>query len=231
MAVATGEQRRPRRRAERRDVEAVVAEALVRHPRVVRRVDRPAEGRGVSEAGVVDQHQQDIRRPVGRLDVTDRLPVRLRAVERLVRHSRERLPADRELASIGLAHRLPPEFQRVEGSYVSEQGGLLLGELLVREDALRRAACRAARAVASAASDMPSARRRAGRVGADRWASGWEVCACSSCSRSWACWRRFPTHVGAATDRGGAQHGSPSQDWHRYPPTRIRRRSKARAPA
>jgi hypothetical protein len=52
VAVTAREKRRTRRRAERRDVEAVVPQALLRDPRVVRSVDRPAEGRGVPEAGI-----------------------------------------------------------------------------------------------------------------------------------------------------------------------------------
>ena len=44
VAVPPGQQRRPRRRAQRRDVEPVVPQAPLGHPRVVRRVDRPAEG-------------------------------------------------------------------------------------------------------------------------------------------------------------------------------------------
>ena len=40
MMVAPGQQRRPRRRAQRRDVEAVVPQPVLRQPRVVRRLDR-----------------------------------------------------------------------------------------------------------------------------------------------------------------------------------------------
>ena len=108
VAVAAGEERRPRRGAERGDVEAVVADTLVRHPRVVRCVDRAAEGCGIAETRVVDQHHQDVRGPIGSLDVADRLPVRLRAVERAFRDAAEGRHADRQLASIGLAHHLPP---------------------------------------------------------------------------------------------------------------------------
>ena len=104
VAVAAGEQRRPRRRAERGDVEAVVPHALVRHPRVVRCVDRPAEGGGIAEAGVVDEHHHDVRSSIGSFHMSDRFPVRLRSVKRALRDAAEGRHADRELASIGLAH-------------------------------------------------------------------------------------------------------------------------------
>ena len=90
MAIATGEQRRPRRRAERRHVEAVVPHALLRHARVVGCIDRAAEGSGISEPGIVDQHHQHVRRAVGRIDVPQRRPVRLRALKRPVRHAPDR---------------------------------------------------------------------------------------------------------------------------------------------
>ena len=104
VAVAPGEKRRTRGRAERRDVEAVIPHPSLRDPRVVRRVDRTTEGSGISEARVVDQDQQDVRRAIGCIDVADCLPVRTRAVESPVCHPAERLPSDRELASIRLAH-------------------------------------------------------------------------------------------------------------------------------
>ncbi len=104
VAVAPREKRGTRGRAERRDVEAVVTNPSLRDPRVVRRVDRTAEGSGIAEARVVDQHQQNVRRAVGCFDVADRLPVRTRAVERPVGHPAERFPCDRKLASVRLAH-------------------------------------------------------------------------------------------------------------------------------
>ncbi len=67
VVVAPRQQRRPGRRAERRDVEAVVAQPVLREPRVVRRLDRTAEGARVAEAGVVDQDEQHVRRALGRL--------------------------------------------------------------------------------------------------------------------------------------------------------------------
>ena len=76
VVVAPRQQRRPGRRAQRRDVEAVVAQPVVREPGVVRRRDRTAEGARVAEAGVVDQHEQHVRRTLGRLDVARLVPVR-----------------------------------------------------------------------------------------------------------------------------------------------------------
>ena len=62
MMVAAGQQRRARRRADRRRMEGVVADALVRDARQRRRVDRPAEGVGQAEAHVVEQDDQDVGR-------------------------------------------------------------------------------------------------------------------------------------------------------------------------
>ena len=106
MAVAPGEKRRPRRRAERRDVKSVVAQTPLRDPRVVRGVDRAAERAWVAEARIVDEDQQDVGCAIRCLDVADRLPVRARAVERPVGDSVERRPSDRKLASVRLAHDL-----------------------------------------------------------------------------------------------------------------------------
>ena len=83
--VASRQQRRPRGRAHRRHVKTVVAHPLVRDPVIVRGVDRPAKRTRIAEPGVVDQHDQHIRRSRRRLDVTDLLPARLRTAERLVR--------------------------------------------------------------------------------------------------------------------------------------------------
>ena len=93
VVVPPGQQRRPRRRAQRGDVEPVVAQAALGHPRVVRRLDRPAERARVAEPGVVDQHQQHVRGPVRRRRVADQVPVGLGPVERPVDDSRERLRA------------------------------------------------------------------------------------------------------------------------------------------
>ena len=76
VVVPPGQQRRPRRRAQRRDMEPVVPQPALSHPRVVRGGYRPTEGGRVAEPGIVDQHQQHIRRPRRRLDVPDQVPVR-----------------------------------------------------------------------------------------------------------------------------------------------------------
>ena len=68
-------------RAQRRHVEPVVPQASLGHARVVRRLDRAAEGARVAEPGVVDQDEQDVGRPFGRRRVPDQVPIRLRAVE------------------------------------------------------------------------------------------------------------------------------------------------------
>ncbi len=75
VAVPPGQQRRPRRRAQRRDVEPVVPEPGFGHLRVARGADGTAERARVAESGVVDQHQQHVRRTRGRLDVPDQIPV------------------------------------------------------------------------------------------------------------------------------------------------------------
>jgi len=106
MTVATGQQRRPRRRAQRRHMEPVIPHTLLGDPRVIRGVDRPAKRPGIPEPRIIDQHQQHIRRAIGRLDVPELLPIRLRAPKRPVSHTPERPLTDRKLASIRLAHEL-----------------------------------------------------------------------------------------------------------------------------
>ena len=106
VVVPPAQQRRPRRRAQRRDVEAVVAQAALGHPRVVGCPDRPAEGARVAEPRVVDEHQQHVGGTVRRPRVLDQVPVRLGAGERPVDDSCERLAPDREPAAIGFTHRL-----------------------------------------------------------------------------------------------------------------------------
>ena len=75
VLVAPGEQRRARRRADGRHVEAVVRRAHLLHARVVRRAHRAAERVGRAEAGVVDEDEQDVRRTLGRLRPRDHRPV------------------------------------------------------------------------------------------------------------------------------------------------------------
>ena len=107
MVVPPGQQRRPGRRAQRGDVEPVVPQPPLRHPRVVRRVNRPAERARVAEPGIIDQHQQHIRHPRRRLGMPNQVPIRLRPRQRLIAHSCKRRPADRQLHTIRLAHPLP----------------------------------------------------------------------------------------------------------------------------
>ena len=104
VVVATGEQCRPRRRAQRRDVEPVVADPTLSDPGVVRRVDRSAEGARVAEPRVVDEDQQHVRGALRRHRVADEVPVRLRPIQGPVDHSLERLAADRQSASVEPTH-------------------------------------------------------------------------------------------------------------------------------
>jgi hypothetical protein len=62
---------------------AVTRNRLYRnYPRVVRRVDRPAERARVAEASITDQCQQHIRGPLRKLRMPDQVPVRLRPCQR-----------------------------------------------------------------------------------------------------------------------------------------------------
>src|SRR4051794_7189530 len=75
-------------------MEAVVAQALVGDAVVVRRADRPAERARVAEAGVVDEHDEDVRSALRWLDVADDPPARRRVGERLPGRPGERRAAD-----------------------------------------------------------------------------------------------------------------------------------------
>ena len=107
MVIPAGQQRRPGRRAQRGDMEPVVPQPPVSHPRVIRGVDRPAERAGVAEPGIIDQHQQDIRGSLRGLGMPDQVPVRLRPRQRLIAHPPKRRPANRQLRTIRLAHLFP----------------------------------------------------------------------------------------------------------------------------
>ena len=107
VAVPPSQQSRPRRRAQRRDMEPVVPQAALGHPRVVRCRYRPAEGARVAETGIVDQHHQHVRRTRRRLDVPDQIPVGDRTMERPVGHPPERRPANRQPRPVRLTHRFP----------------------------------------------------------------------------------------------------------------------------
>ncbi len=62
VVVAASQQRRPGGRAERSRMKAVVLEAMGGQPLGRRRVDGAAKCAGRGEAGVVDQHDQDVGR-------------------------------------------------------------------------------------------------------------------------------------------------------------------------
>ena len=96
VVVAPRQQRRPGRRAERRHMEAVVAQPVLREPRVVRGLDRAAEGARIAEARVVDQDEEDVRGVLRGLDVHGLIPVGYGALERLLRLAAERRAPNRE---------------------------------------------------------------------------------------------------------------------------------------
>ena len=122
VVVASGEERRAGRRADGGHVEAVVGQTHLLDARQRRRPQLAAERVGATEAGVVDEHEQDVRGPVRRLGPGDHRPVADRGVHGPAGHAPEVPVRDGEHGSIlaELAHRLS---QRVL------QGG---GPLLVR---------------------------------------------------------------------------------------------------
>ena len=71
MVIASGQQRLPRRRAERGGVEADVLQATRCQRLRARRLAGPAEGARRSESCVVDEHDQDVRCPLGRAQLLD----------------------------------------------------------------------------------------------------------------------------------------------------------------
>ena len=102
MVVAPCQQRRPRGRAERRNVKAVVAQPVVRETRVVRGLNRTAECARIAEARVIDQDQEHIWRPLRRSDVARLIPIRLGVGECAARCARERRAPDRKAGAIDL---------------------------------------------------------------------------------------------------------------------------------
>jgi hypothetical protein len=68
VVVAPREQRRARGRAESRGVELRVVQPRLGHPVQCGRGNRPTEGAGRAEAGVVDENEQNIRRALGRMN-------------------------------------------------------------------------------------------------------------------------------------------------------------------
>jgi hypothetical protein len=72
VVVAAGLQRHARRRAQRRRMEVVAAQTPGRELVEGRRADRSAERARAAEADVVDQHDDDVRGALGRLDLEPR---------------------------------------------------------------------------------------------------------------------------------------------------------------
>ena len=72
VVIAAVQQRRARRRADRRVVEGVVAQPLLRQAIGGRHVHRPAESARDAEAHVVDQDEQHVGRALGRLHLEAR---------------------------------------------------------------------------------------------------------------------------------------------------------------
>ena len=101
VLVPSGQKRRTGRRAHRRDVEAVVGQAHLRHARQVGRANRAAEGVRSTEAGVVDDDQQDVRRTVRRFRSGDHRPVGDRVTQRASGGSAELSVGDRERGAVG----------------------------------------------------------------------------------------------------------------------------------
>ena len=104
VMVPPGEHRRSRWGAEGGDVEPVVLQPAVGHPGQARRLDGSSERARCSEACVVDEHEQHIRRALGRLWRSDEVPIRLRPDERPVRHPAEERSPDREPQAVWSVH-------------------------------------------------------------------------------------------------------------------------------
>ena len=81
VVVAAGQQPRTGRRAHGRDVEAVVRQPHLLHPRQVRGVDRAAEGAGGTETGVVDQDNQHVWCVIWRLRPGYNCPIGHRLID------------------------------------------------------------------------------------------------------------------------------------------------------
>ena len=71
LVIAAGEQRGPRRRADRGRMEGVVADALTGDARQRGRVDRPAVGVGQAEADIVQQDDQNVGRVLRQVALLD----------------------------------------------------------------------------------------------------------------------------------------------------------------
>ena len=101
VVVAAGEHRRPGRRAQCGHMEAVIGQPSLGDPRHGRRIDRAAEGARVAEPGIVDQHQQHVRRVVGRRRGHVDGPVGLRLRQRAADRAPEGRVRDRQHRAVG----------------------------------------------------------------------------------------------------------------------------------
>ena len=81
LVIAPGQERRPRRRADRGRVELIEDDAVVGEARQCRRVDLAAKRVGQAKADVVEEDNQDVRR-VGRKMVRLRAPDMLGLLQR-----------------------------------------------------------------------------------------------------------------------------------------------------
>ena len=108
VVVTAGQHRGARGRADRGDVEPVVGDALLLHACEIWRSDAAAERVGPTEAGVVDEHDQDVRRVIGRLRRRHDAPVAHRLIDRESADPAEGPIGDREHGAVGveLAHSL-----------------------------------------------------------------------------------------------------------------------------
>ena len=85
-------------------MEGVVPQTPLRHPRQIGCLDRTAERRGLTETGVIDQHQQDVRSTLRRLHITDQTPVGSRIGQGTTATASERTIRDREPRTINALH-------------------------------------------------------------------------------------------------------------------------------
>ncbi len=111
VVVAAREERRAGRRAERGRVKARELEPFPGETLGRRRLARAAERARGAEAGVVDQHDQDVRRTRRRSQRRDRRELRVRILRVLVDRSLVGAVGNRErftLLSRGLGHRVSP---------------------------------------------------------------------------------------------------------------------------
>ncbi len=105
VVVAAGQEHRPRRRAQGRRVPLAVGQAVRGQPVHRRHLDPPAVRRPGRAAGVVVEHDEDVRRARRRAVREERVPVRRRVADVELDHAVERL---RHRAPLGIGSRDPP---------------------------------------------------------------------------------------------------------------------------